>query len=84
LHEAGRAKRLAKPATGYLLGVPKGQVYWKWEDQGEAGDPVGPVLVTAPAPEGQQAETVEWDRWASRSEAAEFAREQGYEFFADE
>jgi hypothetical protein len=64
--------------------MPGGQVYWKWEDEGENGEPVGPVLVTAPAPEGQEAETVEWDDWASRSDAEDFARQNGYEFFADE
>jgi len=39
------AAGLSKPARGYAVWVPNGQVYWKWEGEDEGGDPVGPVLV---------------------------------------
>jgi hypothetical protein len=57
------------------------RVYWKWEDEGDEGEPVGPVIVGPLEPDGREEE---WDRWVTRTEAAEYARQNGFEFFADE
>jgi hypothetical protein len=60
------------------------RVVWKWEDETDDGEAVGPVWVDyfdgdTTTPERSE----EWGEWVSRSEAQRFAEENGYEFLAD-
>jgi hypothetical protein len=54
-------------------------VFWKWEDEEDDGEGVGPVWVRH-----ADGSTVDWDQWVRRSVAEVFATEQRFEFFADE
>jgi hypothetical protein len=61
------------------------RVVWKWEDEDESGEGVGPVWVdTLEGDSTHPTSSEKWDRWVTRSEAASFARKNGYEFLADD
>jgi hypothetical protein len=65
--------------------VSRTRVVWKWEDEEDDGEGVGPVWVDVLAADPHQPEKSEkWDRWVRRSEAARFAEQHGFEFVADE
>jgi hypothetical protein len=60
-------------------------VVWKWEDEEDDGEGVGPVWVyTFGDDERSPTSEDEWDRWVRRSEAARFAEQHSYEFETDE
>jgi len=55
------------------------RVVWKWEDEGEGGDPVGPVWVdTFDEGYSEPVKSEEWDRWVPLSDAKAFAESRGY------
>jgi hypothetical protein len=60
------------------------QVYWKYEDE-EDGEAFGPMWIAhfgedPDAPPEEEA----WPEWVTRSFAERHARDNGYEFFADD
>jgi hypothetical protein len=60
-------------------------VYWKWEEGGSGGEPLGPVWVDRyAAGETEPESSEEWSGWARRADALAYAREHGYVFFPDE
>ena len=60
------------------------RVVWKWEDEGEGDDPLGPVWVdTFENDSSEPVKSEKWDRWATLSEAREFAESNGFEFLED-
>jgi hypothetical protein len=60
-------------------------VYWKREQVGSDGEPVGPVWVDSYLEGRGEPDTSDgWAQWARRSDALAYAREHGYVFFADE
>ncbi len=60
------------------------RVVWKWEDEGEGDDPVGPVwLDTLDDNSTTPTKSEEWDRWVPLSEAKALAEAHGYEFLED-
>ena len=54
-------------------------VHWKWEDEEDDGEGVGPVWVIHP-----DGSNVDWDEWVRRSIAETYATEHGFEFAPDE
>lgn len=59
-------------------------VIWKWEDEGEGDDPVGPVFVdTFEGDSREPVKSEKWDRWAPLSEAKAWAESRGYDFLED-
>lgn len=61
------------------------RLVWKWEDEDDDGEGVGPVWVDtfesdSPKPDRSD----EWDRWVRRSEAEQYAADNGFQFVADE
>ncbi|HEX2232067.1 MAG TPA: hypothetical protein VHG69_01745 [Thermoleophilaceae bacterium] len=64
--------------------MPRVQVVWKHEGEDENG-PYGPVWIETYSDDPNAFPQEEkWDEWVSRSKAVEYARANGYEFFADE
>jgi hypothetical protein len=55
------------------------KVTWKWEDEGGDGEGVGPVWI-----DGDDGSEKKWEQWVRRSVAEKYAKENGYDFFADE
>jgi len=65
--------------------MPRTRVVWKWEDENDEGERVGPVWIDrfesdSPKPD----HSMRWEQWASRSEAEQYAKAHGFEFLADE
>ena len=61
------------------------RVVWKWEDEDESGEGVGPVWVDTFEDDSDRPTSSEkWDQWVRRAEAEAFAAERGYEFLPDE
>lgn len=51
-------------------------VMWKWEDEEDDGEGVGPVWVDTFGDDDRRPQSSDkWDRWVRRSEAARFAEE---------
>ena len=55
------------------------KVFWKWEDEEDDGEGVGPVWV-----EQTDGTTVDWEQWVRRSVAEAYATEHGFEVAPDE
>ena len=55
------------------------QLFWKWEEEEEDGEGVGPVWLIHP--DGTE---TNWDEWVRRSVAQAYATEHGHTFVADE
>lgn len=55
------------------------RVFWKWEDEEDDGEAVGPVWVEHP-----DGATADWEQWVRRSVAEAYANEHGLEFAPDE
>jgi hypothetical protein len=55
------------------------RLFWKWEDEEDDGEAVGPVWLIHP--DGSEEN---WEEWSRRSVAEAHASEHGYEFVADE
>jgi hypothetical protein len=61
------------------------RVVWKWEDENDDGEGVGPVWVdTLDDDSPKPVKTEAWDRWVPRSEAENYASDKGFEFLPDE
>jgi hypothetical protein len=77
-----------KTPTGYRgissTTVPRKRVIWKWEDEDESGEGIGPVYVDQLDESGAPVSSESWDRWVRRSEAERYAQELGADFIADE
>ncbi len=61
------------------------RVVWKWEDEDDDAQGVGPVWVDtfeSDSPKPDRSE--KWDRWVPRSDAERYATENRFEFIADE
>jgi hypothetical protein len=60
-------------------------VFWKWQQSGADGEPVGAVWVDTYGEGQSEPETSEeWPQWTRRSHAGAYAREHGHIFFPDE
>ena len=55
------------------------KLIWKWEDEEDDGEGVGPVWIEGPGDAEEK-----WDEWVRRSIAEKHAKDHGFEFFADE
>jgi hypothetical protein len=55
------------------------KVFWKWEDEEDDGEGVGPVWV-----EHTDGTTVDWEQWVRRSVAESYATKHALEFAPDE
>jgi hypothetical protein len=64
--------------------VPSERVVWKWEDEDESGEGIGPVYIDQLDDSGSTVSSGSWDRWVTRREAERHAQESGAEFVADE
>lgn len=85
-HPADATKGPRRPDPPLLPGGEAGHVVltWKYEDEFEGDEGIGPVWVERYAEPGADepfAEVV-WDEWLPFSEAREYARSHGYEFNA--
>ena len=54
-------------------------VFWKWEDEEDDGEGVGPVWIRQP-----DGSTEDWEQWVRRSFAELYASEHGFAFAPDQ
>jgi len=61
------------------------RVVWKWEDEDDNGEGVGPVWVDSfDDGSAKPGKSGAWDHWVRRGEAERYAAQNGFEFLADE